>query len=140
MFADFRIANSQGTAVSRLPNEKTHNHTVKDPIFAYTTNPNLNNHRLQRIGLPGQRRTPTLLMESVPPFRGMRKVADSHRESTENSRIFDILSLPQSLLDARAHLSVAAVCDRRFRALNPHPSSLSLSHLLITYFTFRAGG
>src|SRR5207244_6011062 len=59
--------------------------------FAYTAKPNLNNHRPQRIGLPGQRRTPTPLMEPVPPFRGIRKVADSQRESTGNSRTFDIL-------------------------------------------------
>jgi hypothetical protein len=30
-------------------------------------------------------------MEPVPPFRGIRKVADSQRESTGNSRTFDIL-------------------------------------------------
>ena len=30
MFADFRIANSQGTAVSRTADRETHNHTVKD--------------------------------------------------------------------------------------------------------------
>ena len=29
-------------------------------------------------------------MEPVPPFRGIRKIADSQRESTENSRTFDI--------------------------------------------------
>src|SRR5262245_342301 len=53
--------------------------------------PTSNNRRLQRIGLPGQRRTPTPLMEPVPPFRGMRKLTDWHPESTENSRRFDIL-------------------------------------------------
>src|SRR4030095_296779 len=56
--------------------------------FAYTTKPNLNNHRPQRIGLPGQRRTPIPLMESFPPFRGMHKVTDPQRESTENSANF----------------------------------------------------
>jgi hypothetical protein len=30
-------------------------------------------------------------MEPVPPFRGICKVADSQRESTGNSRTFDIL-------------------------------------------------
>ena len=30
-------------------------------------------------------------MEPVPPFRGMHKLADSQRESTGNSRTFDIL-------------------------------------------------
>ena len=30
-------------------------------------------------------------MKPVPPFRGMRKLADSYLESTGNSRTFDIL-------------------------------------------------
>jgi len=57
--------------------------------FAYTAKPNLNNHRPQRIGLPGQRRTPTPLMEPVPPFRGIRKLADSPSESKGILQTFD---------------------------------------------------
>src|SRR5258707_8417734 len=89
MFADFRIANSQGTAVSDCRPRNSQPHCQRSS-FEYTAKPNLNNHRPQRIGLPGQRRTPTPLMEPVPPFRGIRKVADSQHESTENSRTFDI--------------------------------------------------
>src|SRR5215831_7338391 len=56
--------------------------------FRTRQSPISNNHRLQRIGLSCQRRTPTPLMESVPPFRGMHKVADPHCESTEILRTF----------------------------------------------------
>ena len=83
-----RILKEQLSPDCRPRNSQPH---CQRSTFAYTTNPNLNNHRLQRIGLPGQRRTPIPLMEPVPPFSGMRKVADSQRESTENSRTFCIL-------------------------------------------------
>src|SRR5262249_22586258 len=65
-------------------------HTVKDHPSRTRQSPIPNNHRLQRIGLSSQRRTPTPLMEPVPLYRGMRKVADSSYESTEISRTFDI--------------------------------------------------
>jgi hypothetical protein len=66
-------------------------HTVKDHPSRTRQSPTSNNHRLQRIGLAGQRRTPTPLMEPVPPFRGIHKLPDSLRESTEILRTFDIL-------------------------------------------------
>ena len=59
--------------------------TLSKIILRVHEKPNLNNHRPQRIGLPGQRRTPTPLMEPVPRLRGIQKIADSQRESTENS-------------------------------------------------------
>src|SRR5882762_6792099 len=93
MFADFRIANSQGTAVSDCRPRNSQPHCQRSS-FEYTAKPNLNNHRPQRIGLPGQRRTPTPLMEPVPPFRGIRKVADSQRESTEKFRILWSVAVP----------------------------------------------
>jgi hypothetical protein len=87
MFADFRIANSQGTAVFRLPTERLTT-TLSKIILRVHGKAHLNNHRLQRIGLPGQRRTPIPLMEPVPPFSGIRKLTDSQHESTENSANF----------------------------------------------------
>jgi len=87
--------------------------------FAYTAKPNLNNHRPQRIGLPGQRRTPTPLMEPVPPFRGIRKVTDSQRESTEISRTFCIL---WSVAVPLRHLITTADGDPNTSVLrNPRP-------------------
>ena len=89
MFAVFRIANYQGRpSPDRRPrNSQPH---CQRSFFPYTTNPNFNNHRLQRIGSPGQRRTPTPLMDPVPPFSGMRKLADSPFASTRNLRTFYI--------------------------------------------------
>jgi hypothetical protein len=69
-----------------------HDHTVKDHPSRTRQTPTSNNHRLQRIGLSRQRRTPTPLLEPVPLFRGMRKLADCNRESKENLRTFDIFT------------------------------------------------
>jgi hypothetical protein len=119
MFADFRIANSQGTGCLKTADQETHNHTVKDHPSRTRQSPTSNNHRLQRIGLPGQRRTPTPLMEPVPPFRGIRKVTDSQRESTEISRPFCIL-WPVAV--PLRHLITIADGDPNIRVLrNPRP-------------------
>src|SRR5215813_3794135 len=59
--------------------------------FAYTAKPNLKQSSTAENWLVAQRRTPNPLTEPVPPFRGIRKLADAHPESTENSRTFDIL-------------------------------------------------
>jgi hypothetical protein len=69
-----------------------HDHTVKDHPSRTRQTPTSNNHRLQRIGLSRQRRTPTPLMEPVPPFRGMRKLAGSNDESKEILRSFNIFT------------------------------------------------
>ena len=108
--------------------------------FAYTAKPNLKQSSTAENWLVGpEKNTDSALMEPVPPFRGIRKIADSNPESTENSRTFLIFK-STDVLPAAAHVTVAAVCNGHFRTLNPHRSTLSLSHLLITYFTFVAGG
>ena len=83
--------------------------------FRTRQSPISNNHRLQRIGLSSQRRTPTPLMESVPPFRGMHKVADPHCESTEILQPFDILRWAAYRAEAFRRWG-----HRRFDAMNPN--------------------
>ena len=86
--------------------------------FRTRQSPISNNHRPQRIGLSGHRRTPAPLMESVPPFRGINKIADPHCESTEILRTFDILKV--GCLPCRG-VSKAGYC--RFDATNPNHMS-----------------
>src|SRR5204863_3409518 len=98
MFADFRIANSQGTAVFRLPTEKftttlskiQSSRTRQSPTSTIIDCRELAYRAREEHRLPDGNRSRL--------FAGIRKLADSQRESTENSRAFNISRLSPSRL------------------------------------------
>ena len=85
MFADFRIANSQGAAVSRLPTEKLTT-TLSKIILRVHGKAQPQQSSTAENWLTGpEKNTDPADWEPVPPFRGMRKLADANRESKEIS-------------------------------------------------------
>lgn len=91
MFADFR------------PLRKHSEPHCQRSSFAYTTKPNLKQSSTAENWLGGPEKNTESLIESVPPFRGMHKLAGPQPESNENSHIFTI-SRPVTVVPAAAIL------------------------------------
>ena len=87
MFADFRIANSQGTAVSRLPTKKLTT-TLSKIILRVHDKAQSQQSSTAENWLAGPEKNTDSADGTVPPFRGIRRIADSQRESTGISRTF----------------------------------------------------
>jgi hypothetical protein len=139
MFADLasihpRICPKRLAAIT-LRRQQIRDHTVKDHPSRTPKTQTQTIIRLQRIGLSRQRRTPTPLMEPVPPFRGIRKLADSYPESTGNSRTFDIFKAGPAQQQCRLPLT-----NRQTVTILDSVDVAGGYRFLITYFTFRSGG
>ena len=116
MFADFRI--------NGFPLMKSATTLSKIILRVHGKAQPQNNHRLQRIGLPGQRRTPNPLMEPVPLYRGMHKLADPNRESNGiflgfRSLIFHSQDSPVQWL-TKLRGNAVIVYHKNWRTQNPH--------------------
>ena len=98
MFADFRIANSQGTAVSMTRRPRNSQPHCQRSILRVHGKAQPQQSSTAENWLAGPEKNTDSADGTGPAFRGIRKLADSQRESTENSGIFSILRSVQSSL------------------------------------------